>query len=165
YKLVRGALYPPLADCRATWELFQDKCEAFRRLHETHHQERLWYQALASADNSTSMAALRASMTGQSPLADRELAGQIPAMLSEHDRSLGYDLKVCRTALDRLLAQELSEPLQRWSLAYALAWLRVSGGNSVLAPWVYHQFPSTGKFIRELRDKPCSAPSCQYCLS
>src|SRR5690606_9568746 len=69
------------------------------------------------------------------------------------------------TALDRLLAQELSEPLQRWSLAYALAWLRVSGGNSVLAPWVYHQFPSTGKFIRELRDKPCYAPSCQYCLS
>ena len=165
YKLVRDALNSPLADCRATWELFQDQCEAFRRLNETHHQELLCYQALASADNSTATAALIASMTGQSPLSDRELAGQIPALLSERDPSLGYGLKVCRTALDRLLAQELSEPLQRWSLAYALAWLRVSGGNSVLAPWVYHQFPSTGKFIRELRDKPCSAPNCQYCLS
>ena len=165
YKLVRDALNSPLADCRATWELFQDQCEAFRRLNETHHQELLCYQSLASADNSTATAALIASMTGQSPLSDRELAGQIPALLSEHDPSLGYDLKVCRTALDRLLAEELSEPLQRWSLAYALAWLRVSGGNSVLAPWVYHQFPSTGKFIRELRDKPCSAPNCQYCLS
>ena len=28
-----------------------------------------------------------------------------------------------------------------WALAYALAWLSVVGGNSVMPPWVRHQFP------------------------
>src|SRR5699024_7575716 len=79
--------------------------------------------------------------------------------------SLDYDLKVCRTRLNRLLAEELAAPHQHWSLAYALAWLRVSGGNSVLAPWVHYQLPATGSFIYELRDRPCTEPDCQYCLS
>ena len=32
-----------------------------------------------------------------------------------------------------------------WPLAYALAWLSVSGGNSVMPPWVRHQFPDAGR--------------------
>ena len=36
------------------------------------------------------------------------------------------------------------------AFSYVLAWLRVSGGNSVLPPWVRLQFPSTGRLIRQL---------------
>lgn len=165
YKLVRDALNSPLADCRATWELFQDQCEAFHRLRETHHQELLCYQTLANADNFTATSALIASISGQASLSDHQLAGQIPVLLRESDPSLGYNLKVCRTRLNQLLSEELADPQQHWPLAYTLAWLRVSGGNSVLAPWVHHQFPTTREFIRELRDLPCSEPDCQYCLS
>ena len=38
-----------------------------------------------------------------------------------------------------------------WELAYALAWLSVSGGNSVMPPWVRHQFPGAGLLVRRLR--------------
>ena len=39
-----------------------------------------------------------------------------------------------------------------WPLAYALAWLSVAGGNSVMPPWVRHQFPDAGHLVRRLRD-------------
>lgn len=50
-----------------------------------------------------------------------------------------------------------------WPLAYALAWLSVSGGNSVMPPWVRHQFPQAGEYVRLLRDTPCSKTDCEWC--
>ena len=50
-----------------------------------------------------------------------------------------------------------------WSLAYTLAWLSVSGGNSVMPPWVRHQFPQAGELVRNLRDVPCADPACGWC--
>ena len=50
-----------------------------------------------------------------------------------------------------------------WELAYALAWLSVSGGNSVMPPWVRHQFPGAGRLVRRLRDTACSEPDCDWC--
>ena len=50
-----------------------------------------------------------------------------------------------------------------WPLAYALAWLSVSGGNSVMPPWVRHQFPQAGQLVRRLRDTACADPSCGWC--
>ena len=50
-----------------------------------------------------------------------------------------------------------------WSLAYALAWLSVCGGNSVMPPWVRHQFPAAGKLVRRLRDTACADPACDWC--
>ena len=50
-----------------------------------------------------------------------------------------------------------------WPLAYALAWLSVSGGNSVMPPWVRHQFPAAGELVRQLRDMSCGEASCDWC--
>ncbi len=50
-----------------------------------------------------------------------------------------------------------------WSLAYALAWLSVAGGNSVMPPWVRHQFPEAGRLVRRLRDTACTDPACGWC--
>ncbi|MDE0149498.1 MAG: RecQ family ATP-dependent DNA helicase [Rhodospirillaceae bacterium] len=50
-----------------------------------------------------------------------------------------------------------------WPLAYALAWLSVAGGNSVMPPWVRHQFPEAGFLVRRLRDTPCADPACGWC--
>ncbi len=50
-----------------------------------------------------------------------------------------------------------------WPLAYALAWLSVAGGNSVMPPWVRHQFPEAGRLVRLLRDTACADPSCGWC--
>ncbi len=50
-----------------------------------------------------------------------------------------------------------------WGLAYALAWLSVAGGNSVMPPWVRHQFPEAGVLVRRLRDTACTSPACEWC--
>ena len=50
-----------------------------------------------------------------------------------------------------------------WPLAYALAWLSVAGGNSVMPPWVRHRFPEAGRMVRRLRDTACSDAGCRWC--
>lgn len=78
-----------------------------------------------------------------------------------------------RTAIRKLLedktcithAKNLVRDIARsgWSLAYALAWLSVSGGNSVMPPWVRHQFPGAGELVRLLRDTVCKDSACVWC--
>src|SRR6056297_4291242 len=50
-----------------------------------------------------------------------------------------------------------------WPLAYALAWISVAGGASVMPPWVRHQFPEASRLVRRLRDMPCTDPHCDWC--
>ena len=50
-----------------------------------------------------------------------------------------------------------------WALAYALAWLSVAGGDSVMPPWVRHQFPEAGHLVVRLRDRACIDPGCAWC--
>ena len=54
-------------------------------------------------------------------------------------------------------------PHTGWALAYALAWLSVSGGNSVMPPWVRHQFPEAGRLVRRLREMACTDAACVWC--
>ena len=62
-------------------------------------------------------------------------------------------------------AQEVLDDAGRygWSLAYVLAWLSVAGGNSVMPPWVRHQFSETARLVRRLRDRPCQDSGCDWC--
>ena len=50
-----------------------------------------------------------------------------------------------------------------WALAYALAWISVSGGNSVMPPWVRHNFVAAAQLVRRLRDEACGQRSCEWC--
>ncbi len=50
-----------------------------------------------------------------------------------------------------------------WSLAYALSWISVAGDDSVMPPWVRHQFPEAGALVRRLRDTSCTDPDCAWC--
>ena len=50
-----------------------------------------------------------------------------------------------------------------WPLSYGLAWLSVAGGNSVMPPWVRHQFPEAGRLVHRLRDLACTDPACHWC--
>ena len=52
-----------------------------------------------------------------------------------------------------------------WALAYVLAWLSVAEGNSVMPPWVRHQFPETGDMVNRLRATPCDDQRCAWCIS
>ncbi len=66
----------------------------------------------------------------------------------------------CRQQL-RSIAAALAE--HDWALAYALAWISVSGGNSVMPPWVRHSFITAAELVRHLRDEACGHRSCDWC--
>ena len=70
------------------------------------------------------------------------------------------DGTACVTHVQEVLrkARELG-----WALAYALAWLSVAGGNSVMPPWVRYQFPEAGQLVRHLRDTVCTDAACEWC--
>lgn len=70
------------------------------------------------------------------------------------------DNAACARASAKIIAEVVQFP---WPMAYALAWISVAGGNSVMPPWVRHQFPETGRLIRALRDTPCNDPACTWC--
>ena len=165
YKLIRASLNSPLADCRATLALFLDQQQAFRQLHASRNEELLCYQALVAPQVGAGLGNFFMHMSGQRPLPVERLGELLPTQLRESDPTLSRDLKVCRTRLQHLLDEDLHQAERHWPLAYALAWLRVAGGNSVLAPWVRHQFPAVAQLIGELRDQPCTDPACQYCRS
>jgi len=163
YKLIRDSLNSPLSDCRSTLTLFNDQRMAFAELNTSHQAELLCYQTLLAPTLKSDLGSFFASLSGKSPKPVTELRSLIPELLKETDPTLTRTLKVCSTRLEQLLETDLMDESLHWPLAYALAWLRVSGGNSVLAPWVRHQFPEVGRLIAELRDTPCGKADCGYC--
>lgn len=163
YKLIRDSLNSPLSDCRSTLALFDDQRQAFADMNIKHQAELLCYQALLAPTLKSDLGTLFTSIIGQEPRSLTELRSLIPELLRETDPTLTRALKVCSTRLNQLLETDLIDATLHWPIAYALAWLRVSGGNSVLAPWVRHQFPAVGRLIVELRDVPCGESHCGYC--
>lgn len=163
YKLIRDSLNSPLSDCVSTLSLFHDQQQAFAHLHTLSPLELQCYQTLLAPERSSTLSSFFAALTKSFARPLAELKTLIPQLLQESDPTLQRDLTVCRSRLNTLLADELDNPELHWPLAYTLAWLRVSGGNSVLAPWVRHQFPETARLITELRDISCGQDDCQYC--
>jgi ATP-dependent DNA helicase RecQ len=70
--------------------------------------------------------------------------------------------KACPSAMNEVLTRATTG--EEWAgLAYCAAWLGVAGSNSVLPPWVRHQFPAIVGILKKLRDTPCAGSSCEYC--
>ena len=72
----------------------------------------------------------------------------------------GMEGRSCESQMSRAAADAAEHG---WALAYALAWLSVSGGNSVMPSWVRHQFPAAGRLVRRLRDEACGEQGCKWC--
>lgn len=69
----------------------------------------------------------------------------------------------CVTAVDLLIVNLYDRTFSPTVLAYVTAWLTVAGGNSVLPPWVRHQFPQISSILHGLRENRCNNPRCEYC--
>ena len=149
--LMRGRVNDPELDSRLALELFGDEREAL---------------AKTAPDL---LAALHWLCTPQHTGDDRALN----AFFRNIRRARRPSQTEATAAIDRRLehaactsqAREVMADADRlgWSLAYALAWLSVAGGNSVMPPWVRHQFPEAGRLVRRLRDTACTDPACGWC--
>src|SRR5690606_25202859 len=70
--------------------------------------------------------------------------------------------RACERRVEQTLNQ-LSNPQLGWPMAYALSWILVAGGESVMPPWVRKQFHEAALIVRHLRDTACDSPECSWC--
>jgi ATP-dependent DNA helicase RecQ len=154
YKLYSTTRNDPVWDAELAYELFLDQADALRERVLEHPDEALCLHFLLASENGKGVANFFAT-----------LRGSLRPSLCEAQAALqrATDNKVCRTGQQRVINQFLADPEWHKPLAYVLAWLRVSGGNSVLPPWVSLSFPKTRELIATLRDVPCSDPDCTWC--
>jgi ATP-dependent DNA helicase RecQ len=159
YKLVRAALSEPLEDVRLALALFKDQWESFARQAQACPQLLSVYRLCFEKS--------RFGAFGGDGL------GQFFTALGAPPLEYGFRLEeifvqlteglICHRAAIGTVSQLASSPETAPIAAYALAWLRVAGSNSVLPPWVRHQFPGVVPFLARLRDQPCGDAACVYC--
>ena len=151
-QLKRGRLNNPELDARLTLDLFGDQRRALERVaREAPDLIAAWHWLTTEEGDRSGFNTFFSSLRGALRPSDAHARVAIDARLA------GI---VCRTHAREVPA---AADCQGWALAYALAWLSVSGGNSVMPPWVRHQFPETGRIVRRLRDTACADPDCDWC--
>ncbi len=154
YKLVRDSRSDPLKDAQLSFRLWADQHEAFAALRETSPDELACHHFFLGRAGRSGLGSFFTNIREAMPPTAEDIRRRVPALVHG---------KVCPNRLQPVLAEALADVEAGLAFSYVLAWLRVSGGNSVLPPWVRLQFPSTVRHIRQLRESPCTDPDCPYC--
>lgn len=154
YKLCTTTKNDPVRDAELAYELFLDQGEALRKRVEEHPDEALCLHYFLASENGKGVANFFATLR-------RSLRPSVDVAKAAWHRAT--EGKVCKVGQQRVLEHYFNNVEWHKPLAYALAWLRVSGGNSVLPPWVSLSFPKTREVIATLRDVPCADPECAWC--
>ncbi|UWQ22376.1 RecQ family ATP-dependent DNA helicase [Jannaschia sp. W003] len=153
-RLLSGAVNDPERDARLVFEVLENQIEALRAM---------------AAEDPDAVAAYHFLCT----LGDR--AGGFDAVFREVRGAARPSIAAAADAVERLLVGRACMPVvtsvgsqmedteRGWPLAYALSWIRVAGGDSVMPPWVRMQFPEAARLVRQLRDTSCSDPACAWC--
>ncbi|HRD65529.1 MAG TPA: DEAD/DEAH box helicase, partial [Candidatus Competibacter sp.] len=151
-QLKRGRLNDPELDARLTLAVFRDQHTALRSLDRARPELLLaWHWLTATDGTASGLNAFFMALRRQSRPTEAEARAAIERLLLS---------QACSTHGREIVA---NAERHGWALAYALAWLSVSGGNSVMPPWVQHQFPETGLLVRQLRDSACDDSTCVWC--
>ncbi|MCY3553962.1 MAG: RecQ family ATP-dependent DNA helicase [Gemmatimonadetes bacterium] len=148
-QLKRGRVNNPELDARLVLEVLSNQYNAFQNL--SPELLAAWHYLTSIDSNGTGFEDVFTDIRGA------ELPTRAAAFEAIQNQ---LDGNACANHGQRVLNQENPNG---WSLAYALAWLSVSGGNSVMPPWVRHQFPQAGEYVRLLRDTPCGKSDCDWC--
>ena len=146
--LIRGRRNDPELDARLTPEVFDNQQKAFR---EARSELLTAWHWLTTAENGAGFDRFFAFLRGAPRPSDAEAQDAIRRCLAGN------------SCLTQVRAAVMDAAQQGWEVAYALAWLSVAGGSSVMPPWVRHQFPGAGRLVRRLRDNACSDPDCDWC--
>jgi len=151
-QLKRGRLNDPELDARLALDLFRDQWRVLERAaRETPYLVTAWHWLTTGEGDRSGFNTFFSSLRGALRPTDARAHEAIRVRLAE---------VACRTHGREILADS---GRHGWALAYALAWLSVSGGNSVMPPWVRHEFPEAGRIVRRLRDTACTDPGCGWC--
>ncbi len=147
-QLKRGRINDPELDARLALEVFGDQQKALRAAPQDLLAAWHW---LTSVGEGTGFDWVFTLLRQSGRPSDSE------AITAMRSRLAG---NACQTHASEALADAARHG---WALAYVLAWLSVAGGNSVMPPWVRHQFPAASHLVRRLRDSACDDPACAWC--
>ncbi len=154
YQIVRDSINNPVEDAQLAGKIFLEQWDAFTQLLDDGSKEPLLYRGFLQKEAKFSGISASLEAMGASHLNDEQLYALFCQCVEE---------KVCQKSLQRLLKQLKSQQIEYASLAYVVAWLSVSGGDSVLPPWVRHHFPQVPTLLHQLREHACGNPDCLYC--
>lgn len=160
YKLLRTGKNNPVSDARLAGSVFDDQLAAFSELYQKEPDILSVFSfAFASYREAGKFEGLGIFEVFNF------FSGGVPD--SEKAKSIFQKIgrrSACKTGLDDIWERCALDPLKRPMLAYVLSWLRVSGGNSIIPPWVKHEFPELSGLIRKIRFA-CGNDDCDYCTT
>ncbi|MCV2870366.1 RecQ family ATP-dependent DNA helicase [Defluviimonas sp. WL0002] len=153
-RLQVGHVNDPELDARLVFEVLNNQIKALTELAVLSPETLVAYHYLATRmDRAAGFDAVFSEIR-KAPKPDRaEALAAIRVLLAG---------KACGAQVAALLEQ-LSDPQMAWPTAYALAWISVSGGESVMPPWVRAAFPQAALIVHELRDTNCGDSACGWC--
>ena len=146
--LRRGRINDPELDARLALEVFDEQKKA---LQDSPSDLLTAWHWLTTSDGGEGFDRVFSSLRNRRRPSDASASDAIYTRLTDHS---------CQTCAQEVIADAARHG---WALAYALAWLSVSGGSSVMPPWVRHQFPEAGRLVKRLRDTACTDPACDWC--
>ena len=144
----RGRINDPELDARLALEVFDEQKKA---LQDSPFDLLTAWHWLTTSDGGEGFDRVFSSLRNARRPLDAEASDAIHTRLADNS---------CQTCAQEVIADAARHG---WALAYALAWLSVSGGSSVMPPWVRHQFPEAGRLVKRLRDTACTDPACGWC--
>ena len=146
--LRRGRVNDPELDSRLALEVFDIQLKA---LQDAPSDLLMAWHWLTTFVDGAGFDQVFAALRGSPRPSDAEARAAMQAQL---------DGNACRTHAQGVIPDAAGHG---WALAYALAWLSVSGSSSVMPPWVRHEFPEAGRLVKRLRDTACADPACGWC--
>jgi len=154
YQIVRDSINDPVQDALLAGKVFVEQWEALTQQFVVNPDIPMLYRGFLAADSELAGTAEALACMGIPLLKGDDLLDAFCWFAQKH---------ACVTAVDDLMAQLTDGALPQAPLAYVTAWLSVAGGNSVLPPWVRHQFADVSTILHQLRENVCQRPDCTYC--
>lgn len=153
-RLQTGHVNDPEFDARLVFEVLQNQIKEFGRLNEQSPDALTAYHYLCTRmPNADGFDQLFAEIRA----AEAPTQGAAEAAI----RRL-LEGAACSQMVEQTLEQ-LDDTSLCWPMAYALSWISVAGGDSVMPPWVRMQFREASHIVKVLRDTNCGKQSCEYC--
>lgn len=153
-RLQAGHVNDPELDARLVFKVLRNQLEAFDQLNAKTPDALTAYHYLCTRmDRSDGFDALFCHVRGAEVPERHQAFDAVRRML---------DGRACAERVGELPGR-LDDPRAGWPMAFALSWISVAGGDSVMPPWVRAAFPQAAQIVRDLRDTSCRDPDCAWC--
>lgn len=153
-RLQTGHINDPAFDASLVFDVLENQITEFRRLNERTPDALTAYHYLCSrTPNSGGFDQLFSGVRSTEVPTQSDAEGAIRRLLKD---------TACSAMVEETLSG-LGDSSLCWPMAYALSWISVAGGDSVMPPWVRMQFREASHIVKALRDTNCGDPNCEYC--